>query len=579
VNSLKYKDINYPVEDVADIRELMNRSVELYGDRPAYLVKNKPGGSYVPITYREFRRDVTNFGTALLIELGLKGAKIAVIGENRYEYIVTYMATVCGVGTIVPIDRELSATEIANLLVRSGSEAIVYSGKLDATVDEALEITTSNSHEVKYKISMDATENRPGIFSMKYLIKRGETLISEGRKEYFRQEIDQNEMCTLIYTSGTTGLAKGVMLSHRNITHNVVAMKSFMYVVEWTALDVLPMHHTYEFTCGILGTMYQGCTVAICEGLKHIVKNMAEAKANLILGVPLMFEKMYQKVWKEAERTGKAKVMRRAIQVSKAVGAPKLKATKKVFKAVHQAMGGDMRLIIAGGAAIDPVVIEDFNAMGFTMVQGYGMTECSPIVSVGKDRCNKAASSGLPLGDTVVEIFEPDEDGIGEIIYKGSSVMLGYYNDPEETAKTLKDGWLYSGDYGYVDDDGFVYITGRKKNLIVTKNGKNISPEEVEYYLLKSALIEEAVVWGKDDEKSGDVVVCADIFPSYLEIKENHGDVNSERIREIIGAEVDTANEQMPSYKKVKRFVVRDKAFEKTTTQKIKRHEVKHEEE
>jgi long-chain acyl-CoA synthetase len=464
-------------------------------------------------------------------------------------------------------------------LVRSGTTAIVYSGKLDATIDEALEIAASMSHEVEFRISMDALEDRSGIFSMKALIKRGAALISEGRKEYFRQEIDPNEMCARIYTSGTTGLAKGVMLSHRNITHNVVAMKSFMYVVEWTALDVLPMHHTYEFSCGILGTMYQGCTIAICEGLKHIVKNMAEAKANLILGVPLMFEKMYQKVWKEAERTGKAKVMRRAIQVSKAVGAPKLKATKKVFKAVHQAMGGDMRLIIAGGAAIDPAVIEDFNAMGFTMVQGYGMTECSPIVAVGKDRCNKAESVGLPLGDTVVEIFEPDEDGIGEIIYKGSSVMLGYYDDPEETAKTLKDGWLYSGDYGYVDADGFVYITGRKKNLIVTKNGKNISPEEVEYYLLKSALIEEAVVWGKDDEKSGDVIVCADIFPSHSEIKEKHGDVTEEQIREIIGKEVDTANGQMPPYKRVKRFVIRDEEFEKTTTHKIKRQEVKHEEE
>jgi long-chain acyl-CoA synthetase len=579
VNSLKYKDVLYPVDDVSDVRELMNRSVELYGDRPAYLVKNKPGGSYEPITYREFRRDVTNFGTALLVELGLKDAKVAVIGENRYDYIVTYMATVCGVGTIVPIDRELGTEEIANLLIRSGTKAIVYSGKLDQTIDEVLEIVASKSHEIEFRISMDTLENSPGIFSMTALKKRGEALILEGRKEYFRQEIDSNDMCTLIYTSGTTGLSKGVMLSHRNITHNVVAMKSFMYVVEWTALDILPMHHTYEFTCGILGTMYQGCTVAICEGLKHIVKNMAEAKANLILGVPLVFEKMYQKVWKEAEKTGKAKVMRRAIQVSKAVGASKLKATKKVFKAVHQAMGGDMRLIISGGAAIDPNVIEDFNAMGFTMLQGYGMTECSPIVAVGKDRCSKPASAGLPLGDTLVEIYEPDEDGIGEIIYKGSSVMLGYYEDPEETAKTLKDGWLYSGDYGYVDDDGFVYITGRKKNLIVTKNGKNISPEEVEYYLLKSAFIEEAVVWGKDDEKSGDVIICADIFPSYFEIKDKHGDISEDRIREIMEAEVNAANEQMPSYKRVKRFVVREKEFEKTTTQKIKRHEVKHEEE
>jgi long-chain acyl-CoA synthetase len=289
---------------------------------------------------------------------------------------------------------------------------------------------------------------------------------------------------------------------------------------------------------------------------------------------------MHQKVWKQAEKEGKAKTMRRAIAVSKAVGGENLKrATKRVFKAVHQAMGGEMQLIIAGGAACDPTVISDFNAMGIRMIQGYGMTENAPIITVNKDRCSKDASVGLPMPDTVVRIDDPDEDGIGEIVYKGESVMIGYYEDPEETAKVLKDGWLYSGDYGYVDDDGFVYVTGRKKNVIVTKNGKNIFPEEVEYYLLKSEYIEEAIVWGKDEDKIGDTVICAEIYPSRLSIRERFGDYvadTEEECRRLIDKEVDTANDQMPPYKRVKRFALRDEEFEKTTTQKIKRHVITH---
>jgi long-chain acyl-CoA synthetase len=571
VNNIKFIDALYEAKPVADLRELMNRSVDLYGDNPAYWVKDRPGGKYQPITYRKFRSDVTSFGTALL-DRNLKGEKVALIGENRYEWIVTYLATVCGIGVIVPIDRELNAEEIAHLLERSASAAIVYSGKLERIIEEALTLV---DHKI-LKISMDASGNSDGRLSMHTLMQEGYKLIHEGRKDYFRLEIQPNEMCSLLFTSGTTGLAKGVMLSHANICANVVCMAEFVNVVGWTALSVLPMHHTYEFNCHILGTMYQGCAVAICEGLKYIVKNMAEAKANLMLGVPLVFEKFHQKIWKEAETKGKAKVMRSAIAVSKAVGGQKLKATKKLFKDVHHAMGGEMRLLIAGGAAIDPIVIEDFSAMGINMIQGYGMTENAPIVAVNKDRCSKAASVGLPFRGTEVKIIDADDDGIGEIIYRGPSVMLGYYDDPEETAKVLRDGWLYSGDYGYLDKDGFLYVTGRKKNVIVTKNGKNVFPEEVEYYLLKSPFIEEVIVWGLDEEKTTDTVIVCDIFPDFTEIRESFGNISDEEIHRLLDKEIDAANAKMPSYKRVKRFTVRDTEFEKTTTKKIKRHTLTH---
>jgi len=318
--------------------------------------------------------------------------------------------------------------------------------------------------------------------------------------------------------------------------------------------------------------MYQGCCVAICEGLKYIVKNMAESQATIMLGVPLIFESMHKKVWKKAEDSGKAKKMRAAVQLSKQLGKLNIKSTKKLFKSVHQAMGGHMQMFISGAAAIDPAVIEDFNAMGITMFQGYGMTENAPIIAVNKDRYYKPASVGLPMPGTEIRIIDQDENGVGEIICRGDSVMLGYYDNPEETAKVLVDGWLHTGDYGYFDKDGFLYISGRKKNVIVTKNGKNIFPEEVEFYLNKSEFISEVVVWGLDDEKSGDTIVCADIFPDYPAVEAKFGKTSEAELKRLLKKEIDEINEHMPLYKRVKRFDIREEEFEKTTTKKIKRY-------
>jgi long-chain acyl-CoA synthetase len=351
-------------------------------------------------------------------------------------------------------------------------------------------------------------------------------------------------------------------------------MSKYVNVEGWTALSVLPMHHTYEFTCLIFTAYYQGCTVAICEGLKYITKNLAECKANVVVSVPLMLEKMHGRIWKTIEQSGKGKTVKRAVSVAKNVKKQD-KLKKKIFKAVHEALGGHMQLIISGGAAIDPNVIVDFNAMGITMMQGYGMTENAPILCVNKDRYFKAASVGLAMPGTDVRIEDPDEEGVGEIICKGPSVMLGYYKNEEETANVLRDGWLYTGDYGYFDDDGFLFITGRKKNVIVTKNGKNIYPEEVEFYLNASPFIEEVVVWGKDDPVSGDLLICADIFPAYEEIKEQAPGAD---ITKLIDEEIDKANANMPPFKRVKRFDIREEEFAKNSSAKIKRHEVKHEE-
>lgn len=570
MNSIKYKDEIYVHRPIRDLKDLVNSSAELHADKNAFLVKNAPGGTYMPIKFGQLKEDIDALGTAL-IDLGLKDKRIAVIGENRYEWVISYLAVVNGTGVVVPLDRELPTQEIHHLLKRADVNAVVFSSKVGMEIEEAVK----GIETIEYLISMDAIEHTDNKLSLKKLIRTGRRLLLEEKRFFIDAEIDRDAVCSILFTSGTTGMSKGVMLCHRNLVSNVYNMSKYVDVSDhFTGLSVLPMHHTYELTCHVFTSIYQGCCVAICEGLKYIVKNMAEAQATVMLGVPLIFESMHKKVWKKAADSGKAEKMRKAVQLSKKLGKFNLKATKKLFKAVHQAMGGHMQLLISGAAAIDPHVIEDFNAMGFTMIQGYGMTECSPIIAVNKDRYYKAASAGLPLPGTQIEIVDQDENGVGEIICKSESVMLGYYNDPVETEKVLIDGWLHTGDYGYFDRDGFLYISGRKKNVIVTKNGKNIFPEEVEYYLLKSDYIKEVIVWGLEDEKTGDTIVHAEIYPDFELIEEQEGKLTVDQLRKLLKKEIDDANENMPLYKRVKRFDIREEEFEKTTTKKIKRYTV-----
>ena len=556
MNSKKYKDVFYQFRYINDLKDMLCTSAELFTDDPAYLVKDVPGGEYRPISYKQTKQDVDALGTRL-IALGLKGKRIAVIGENSYKWVISYLGTTNGTGVIVPLDKELPPREIINLLKRAEVSAIIYSKKLEPTVTEAVREVEG----IQYRINMAAEEHTDNELSFDRLVEAGYELIHNGDCSFLNAEIDREAMCTLLFTSGTTGLAKGVMLSHKNITANVYNMSKYVKIQEpGVGLSVLPMHHSYEMTCHIFTGMYQGMCIAICEGLKYIQKNMKESQATVMLGVPLVFETMHKKVWKQAESSGKAETMRKMVNLSK-----KLKLYNK--PAVIR-----KNLFIAGGAAINPEVIRDYEAMGIPMIQGYGMTENAPIIAVNRDQYSKADSVGKPMPGTEVKILDPDRDGIGEIICRGPSVMIGYYNDPEATAEVLKDGWLHTGDYGRFDKEGFLYICGRKKNVIVTKNGKNIFPEEVEYYLQQSKYIEEVVVYGTVDERSGDTVVRADIFPSFEAIQEDLGEISEEELHAFIKKVIDETNEQMPLYKRVKRFKLRKEEFEKTTTRKIKRY-------
>lgn len=571
MNQRKYKNSLYPVRPVADLRDLLRSSAALYNDQPAYLVKDDHGVPYRPVSFRQTLSDVEALGTALT-DLGLLGKRVAVIGENSYEWVLAYLAVTCGLGVVVPIEKDLGTGDIRHLLQRSCAAAIFYPGKMEETVRPAFEGLGGLEHAIRTDGGPGSGNRAGNEHSIGDLVARGARQLENGDRRYVDRPIDREAMSVLLFTSGTTGIAKGVMLCHRNLIANITDMSTYVNVNGFVGLSVLPMHHTYEMTCHILTSLYQGCTVAMCEGLRYIVENMKEAKVNVMLGVPLIFESMHKRVWKQAEKSGKAEKLRKAVALSKRLRLENTNLPKKLFKEIHATLGGGIRLLVSGAAAIDPSVMEDFCAMGLPMIQGYGMTECSPIITVNKDRYSKPASAGLPLPHTEVRIEEPDENGIGEILCKSESVMLGYLDDPAETAATIQDGWLHTGDYGYFDGEGFLYITGRKKNVIVTKNGKNIFPEEVELYLGKSGFIAECMVYGVDDAASGETVVCAEIFPDHASIEESHGPLSGQALRVLLKVEIEKANDRLPPYKRIRRFDIRETEFEKTGTRKIKRY-------
>ena len=570
MNSRKYKDVLYKMRYINDLRDMIYSSAELFGKKPAFLVKDVPGGPYRAISYIQLRNDINALGTKF-IDMGLKGKKIALIGENSYKWVVTYLSVTNGTGVIVPLDKDLTEIEIGNLIKRSGAEAIVFSKKMKEKVMNAL--NSSEDISAAMKINIDADNDEDDIMSWEKLLAEGNLLLESGSRDFIDAVIDREAMCSLLFTSGTTGMAKGVMLSHKNLSANVYNMSKYVKIREpGGGLSVLPMHHTYELTCHVFTGLYQGMYIAICEGLRYIQQNLKESKATVMLGVPAVFETMHKKVWKQAEASGAAGKMKKMMMLAQKTRLfNNQKVMRKIFSQIHMSLGNNLELFISGGAAINPQVIRDYEALGLPMIQGYGMTENAPIIAVNRDCYSKADSVGKPMPGTEVKIINKDAVGVGEIICKGPSVMIGYYSDPEATEEVLKDGWLHTGDYGRFDDEGFLYICGRKKNVIVTKNGKNIFPEEIEYLLLEQPFIEEVVVYGTLDKKNGDIAVKAEIFPNFENIKEKMGVLSDGALSDVIKNSIEEINDKMPAYKRVKRFKLRNEEFEKTSTRKIRR--------
>lgn len=565
---MKDKRASYEAEEVKDFRELISRTVNKFPDHIAYKYKIKHGKDdveYVCKTFSTFKKDVEGLATSLLT-MGLQGKKVAVISSNRYEWCTTYLAVTTGGMIIVPLDKALPENELQSLIKRSGAEAIVC----EAKYMEAIQNTTECN--LKYIISMDETIEKNVIY-FQDLLNQGKKLRENGNREYEAISIDPEAMSIILFTSGTTNVSKGVMLSQKNICSNLqaIAMYSRMLPTD-TLLSVLPIHHTFECTITFLIGFYFGSTVVFCEGLKYIQKNMQEFKISAFIGVPLILENIHKKVWKSIEEQGKTKLIKTMIVITKILAKIGIDIRRKVFKPILDQFGGELRIVFVGAAPLDKKIIKSFNDFGVDLVQGYGLTETSPVVSCESDKKKKPGSIGFPLSNLELKIVDPDEEGIGEITVKGPSVMLGYYENEEATNKAMKDGWFSTGDYGYLDKKGYLYISGRKSDIIVLKNGKNIYPQELEFLLNKIPAVLETMVFARN-KTSMDTTLCAKIVYDKEQIKEVYEEKTQEELKEIFWQKVKEVNQTLPDVKHIKEIMITDEPLAKTTTQKVKRYE------
>jgi len=562
------KNIPYlKVRKVSNIKQLLNESCEEFKDRIAYYVKNGTK-EYTTIKFAQVLEDVNALGTEF-INLGLKDKKIAVIGENRYEWAISYLATINGTGVVVPLDRQLPVNEIKNCLKRAEVTAVIYSGKLDDKIAEV----EKELDDVKVFIGMDLQEDNGKYLSLSKLIAKGKELVVNGDKRFIDAKIDEEAMSELLFTSGTTSESKAVMLSHKNLAFNIEKQCMMLEITpEDTFLSMLPIHHVYECVCGFLTPLYRGASVAYCEGLKHIQKNMQEAHISVFLTVPLVLETLYKRIWVAIDKQGKTKLVKTLIKITNALDKIGIHLKRKVFKSIHDQVGGRARLFIAGAAAVNPEVSKGFRDLGIFTVQGYGLTECAPIVTLNRDKDYKDDAAGLPLVGTEVKIADQNEDGIGEIIVKGNHVFMGYYQNEKATSEAIKDGWFYTGDLGFIDEDGFIHITGRKKNVLITKNGKNVYPEEIEDLLNNNEYIKESMVYSIP--KNDDILIVADLIldSEFIEGKFGKDTKTNEELKQIVWEEVKKINQTLVSYKHIREINIREKEFEKTTTLKIKRY-------
>lgn len=577
VNALNTSDDKYVVyrtsRPIWNLKQMLESSVQLYGDNVAFRQRFVKGEPFREITYKEAMDTVNALGTALIAK-GLKGKRVAVIGENCYQWATSYLAVICGVGVVIPLDKELGAGELKQLVTESEASAVMFTDKYSETFKD---IRNSGDNRLELLINMTGLGDDTGGLTWSGLIAEGKTLMEQGDRSFIDAEIDSGEMSELLFTSGTTGIAKGVMLSHRNLCFDLMIAPTILNVrTDDIFFSVLPIHHTYECTCGFLMPIYKGASIAYCEGLKYIVKNLQEVEPTMFLGVPALFETLYKTIMRNVRKQGKEGLVRKVLALNKITSKIGININKKLLKDILKVFGSRMRVLISGGAAIDPAILQFFNDLGFVAVQGYGLSECAPMGALNPDQHKymRNASVGHVLPGMKVKIEDKDDDGVGEICLKGDNVMLGYYNMPEQTAEAIRDGWFYTGDQGYTDDEDFIYITGRKKNVIIASNGKNVFPEELEYYLSLSPCINESMVWGADGEKTGDIIIVAAIRPDMEEVEDILGSEKSKdpkAVKELMWKEVDKVNEQLPLFKKIRKIVVRNEEFEKNTSKKIKR--------
>ena len=568
-----------PYEDMTHyktVKEFFLNTVEKYPNEDCILEKPDHKTPYKITTYKEFKEDVFGLGTALTNVLNLKNKRVIIIGETQYGWYVSYMAMLCGVGIAVPTDRELPLNELENIIKRSQASAVIYSPKKSADIAKVKE----DIPEVQYFIEMKGENKLEGKdVGLQYLIDLGKAIIKSGDSSFEKIEIDPEEFKILFFTSGTTSNAKGVMLNNRNLAENINAVTAYVKLYPFDMLfSVLPMHHCYESTIGFLLPMATGSAVAICEGLRYIVPDMQEAHPTAIIAVPLLIEALYKKINEKIVKSKKDKIVNTMIPITNTLKAAGIDIKRKVFKEIYDNLGGRLRIIVSAAAPIDPKAGKWLQDIGISFLQGYGLTETAPIAAVTPEYKPCVGSAGKTIVQADIKVANPDLNGEGELLIKSPTLMMGYYQDEEETKKAIdKDGYFHSGDIGYVDKDGYVFITGRSKNVIVTQNGKNIFPEEIEMLLDKVDEIKETMVYGKKPDAGSrrdakELIITARVIPDYDKIKELHGDLTEKEIYDLIWEKVKEVNKKLTSYKAVKELEIKKGEFEKTSTMKIKRY-------
>lgn len=564
-------------KDIKIIRDSFDITTKELPDKVGFLEKRPGKKEFREITYKEFRQDVTSIGAALIEKLGLKGERIAIIGENSYEWAVSYYSVICGAGLVVPLDKELPASEIANLVKRSRAKAIFFSNRKRDLINSIREQVPDLKYYIELYSDENALENTfkgENDYTFDELSKIG--------KEYdesvlMNVDIDPEEFKILLFTSGTTAESKGVMLTNKNIIENIEAAISEVSLYDDDRFfSVLPLHHSYESTVGMMIPIYCGLSIAYAGGLKTIANDLKTTSPSVLLGVPALIENLMKKVLGTIEKQGKTKLVNSMIKITNALGKTGYKLKRKVFKSVLDGLGGRIRLIVSAAAPIDPEIGNKIEGFGIMFIQGYGLTETSPLATIVPDTDRRFGSVGIPGKCNQIKIHDPNDEGIGEVWIKGTNVTNGYYENEEETARSITDGWFHSGDLGYVDKDGFLYLTGRCKNLIITGNGKNVYPEEIENLVNKIPYVNESLVYAKQDPKDDkEQIIAVKVTLDEAYLKEKFGDniPSDEEIHALVWAEIKEVNKKLSSFKWIKDLEIKKEDFVKTTTMKIKRHE------
>ena len=559
----------FKATEFTNVKDLLLDAVKRFSEKTVFVIKNHnekdENKKYTNITYKKMLEDIYAFGTALF-NAGYKGKRIAIIGKNRYEWSLTHFTNLFGGIVSVPLDKDLQEHEFVQSAKRAKVDAIVFDPKCVGLIEE---LKKNNQTNAKEFICMDKID---GYKSVAEYISEGNKLLKKGKKEFINFKVDPDAMNILLFTSGTSAQSKAVMLSQRNIASNVYAMQLVEPLYEGlVTIAFLPFHHVFGSTCMVV-MVACGITTTFPDGIRYIAQNLREYKISIFVGVPILVEAIYKNIKKEIKKQDKEKMVNTARKVSNLLLKCKIDLRRKLFASIHKPLGGELRYIIAGGAALDKEVTEYFNSIGVRVIQGYGLTETAPVIAAEDYKLVKPGSVGRALPGVEVDIVDKDENGIGEVIAKGPNIMLGYYEDPERTAEVIKDGWFHTGDLGYFDKDGTIVLTGRKKDMIVLKNGKKIFPEEIEVILNRLDIVEESFVFGmpKDD---GDLKLTAKIVYNKEVAEKEYQGKSEEELKEIVWEMIKEINKTFPTYKYIKDLILTDEELIKTTTKKIKRPE------